>query len=235
VAGLALVAVGAACGGVASGGTLAGSAGAVAQPPAVSVALPAVATSAPAVAQVGAGATSFAIVAQATQARYRVQEQLVGANLPNDAVGATGAVSGAVVIDADGDLVADASKITVDLTGLTSDQTRRDDFVKQNTLQTAQFPTAVFAPTGVEGLTQPLPTSGQVHFTLSGNLTVHGVTRPVTWDVTAQAGPQEVTGTATTTVTFEQFGMTPPKVGPVLGVQDALTLEMDFSVARSAA
>jgi polyisoprenoid-binding protein YceI len=181
------------------------------------------------------GASAFAIVAEATEARYRVQEQLAGANLPNDAVGSTDAISGAIVIGADGRVVPAQSKVTVDLTRLASDSGQRDNFVKRNTLQTGQYPTAEFVATAVEGLGPALPTSGEVAFKLLGDLTVRGVTKPVTWDVRAQAGPREVAGTATTTVTFEQFGMTPPRVGPVLSVEDQLTLEMDFRVERSAA
>ena len=131
--------------------------------------------------------------------------------------------------------IGEKSTITVDLTSLASDSGQRDNFVKRNTLEVSQFPKATFVPTRVEGLSQPLPTSGEVRFKLVGDLTVRGVTQPVTWDVVAQAAPQQVSGKATTTVTFQQFGMTPPKVGPVLGVEDDLTLEMDFSAQRGVA
>jgi polyisoprenoid-binding protein YceI len=204
---------------------------AVAQPPSAAIgAITADGARSPA----ALGATSFAVVAEATEARYRVTEQIAGNDLPNDAVGATSAVSGAIVIDADGRVVPDASKITVDLTTLASDNSRRDGFVKQSTLQTGQFPTATFVPTAVEGLPTPLPTSGAVSFALVGDLTVHGVTWPVTWQVEALADEAAVAGTATTTVTFAQFGMTAPKVGPVLSVDEELALEIDFEVARAA-
>ena len=36
----------------------------------------------------------YGIVAEGTEVRYRVREQLVGLSFPNDAVGATGAVEG---------------------------------------------------------------------------------------------------------------------------------------------
>jgi polyisoprenoid-binding protein YceI len=173
-------------------------------------------------------------VAEATEARYRVTEQLAGRSLPSDAVGTTKDVSGTIVLDPSGAVVAGQSKITVNLTKLQSDSGQRDNVVKRSALQTNQFPTAEFVPTKIEGLTQPLPTAGEIRFTLSGDLTVRGVTRPVTWGVTAQAGPGEVSGTAATTVTFQDFGMTPPKIGPVLGVEDELTLEIDFRAARAA-
>jgi polyisoprenoid-binding protein YceI len=225
--GVALVVFGAACGQIA---TEAQPAAAIRQAAVATVTVAPAPASAPA-----QGASAFAIVAEATEARYRVQEQLAGANLPNDAVGTTDAISGTIVIGADGRVVPAQSRVTVDLTKLASDSGQRDNFVKRNTLQVSQYPTAEFVATSVEGLGASLPTSGEVSFKLLGELTVRGVTKPVQWDVRAQAGAREVAGTATTSVTFEQFGMTPPRVGPVLSVEDRLTLEMDFRVARSAA
>ena len=221
-AGLAAVAFGAACGAAATPTT------------APTVQAPtAVATTAPAKAQTAAN--TFAIVAEASEARYRVTEQLAGRSLPNDAVGVTKAVSGAIVLGTDGTVVPGQSKVTVDLSRLESDSGQRDNFIKRNTLQVSQHPTATFVPTKVEGLPSPLPTSGEVRFKLTGDLTVRGVTKPVTWDVVATTSGPQVNGTATTTVTFQDFGMTPPKVGPVLGVEEQLTLELDFRAQRGVA
>ena len=121
----------------------------------------------------------------ASQASYHAREQLVGKTLPSDAVGTSKSVSGSLVLGADGSVLADQSKISVDLTKLQSDESRRDNFIKNDTLQTSRFPMATFAPNAVQGLPTPLPTSGQATFQLSGDLTVHGVTQPVTWQVTA--------------------------------------------------
>jgi polyisoprenoid-binding protein YceI len=93
---------------------------------------------------------------------------------------------------------------------------------------------ATFAPREAQGLPSPLPTSGQVTFQLLGDLTVHGVTRPVSWQVTAQFADTSVSGDATTTVNITDFGMTPPRAGPVLSIEDGLTLELAFTAARQA-
>jgi polyisoprenoid-binding protein YceI len=183
------------------------------------------------------GASAGAIVLALTdgsQASYRAREQLVGNNLPSDAVGTTQGVTGTVVINPDGTVASDQSQVTVDLTSLKSDQGRRDNFIQGNTLHTSEFPTATFVPTAVQGLPLPLPTSGEASFQLLGNLTVHGVTQPVTWDVTAQFGDSSVTGNATTTVQITDFGMTPPKAGPVLSIENTVTLDLAFTAARQA-
>jgi polyisoprenoid-binding protein YceI len=176
----------------------------------------------------------YAFVADGSEARFRAREQLVGRTLPSDAIGRTRAVTGAVALDGSGAIVPGDSRITVDLRQLSSDESRRDRFISQNTLQVQQFPTADFVPTEVRGLPSPLPATGDVAFQLAGNLTVHGVTRPAVWDARAQLSGSQATGTATTTVKITDFGMELPRAGPVLSIEDTLTLEVDFRVARDA-
>jgi polyisoprenoid-binding protein YceI len=180
----------------------------------------------------GSGTLHLVLVPDGSQARFKVREQLAGRNLPNDAVGTTNAVSGKIDIGANGVLVPDASKITVDMTSLKTDESRRDNFIKRNTLDTAQYPAAVFVPTAVKGLPSPLPSGGDVKFELTGDLTLHGVTKPITWQATGKIAGQDLTGTASTRTTFEQFGMTPPRAAVVLSVEDNITLEIDFHLTR---
>jgi len=58
------------------------------------------------------------------------------------------------------------------------------------------------------------------------------VTRPVTWDVTARLNGQDLTGTATTSFKFEDFGMSVPRAFVVLSVDDNIRLELDFHFVR---
>jgi polyisoprenoid-binding protein YceI len=181
-----------------------------------------------------ASAVRLVLDPSASQASYHAHEQLVGKTLPSEAVGTSPGVSGSLVLQADGAIAAEQSTITVDLTKLKSDESRRDNFIQRDTLQTSQFPTATFVAQSVTGLPTPLPTSGQATFQLLGDLTVHGVTRPVTWQVTAQFADASVSGSATTSVNITDFGMTPPRAGPVLSIEDALNLELAFTAARAA-
>jgi polyisoprenoid-binding protein YceI len=165
-------------------------------------------------------------VAGGSEARYRAQETLSGRGF-NEAVGRTSGVQGSIVLDVAGAVLADQSKITVDMASLTSDSGTRDNFIKRNTLQTAQHPTAEFVPTSAPGLPLPLPTSGSATFQLVGDLTVRGVTRPATWDVQAEFSEGGVAALAATTVLMTDFGMEPPKAGPVLSIEDSVKLELD--------
>jgi polyisoprenoid-binding protein YceI len=173
------------------------------------------------------------VAATGNTARYRVREQLVGFDLPNDAVGTTTAVSGRIVLDDAGALVPGESAITVDVTGIESDQSRRDGYVRRNVLMTEQHPTVVLKPTAVRGLPRPVPTSGTHTFEMIGDLTVVGVTRPTTWRVTATFAGSGITGTAATRFAFDDFGMTKPRVRSVLSVADSIGLEYDFNLTAS--
>jgi polyisoprenoid-binding protein YceI len=175
----------------------------------------------------------FAVAPEGNEARYRVREQLAGLSFPNDAVGVTAAVTGEIVVDvATGRVQANASRIVVELAGLTSDQSRRDNYVRNRTLETEQHPTAVLVPTELRGLPWPLPATGTVTFQLIGNLTVKQVTRSTTWDVTLDLAGTTMTGTATTSFTFEDFAMTKPRVASVLSVDDTIRLEYDLRLIR---
>lgn len=167
-----------------------------------------------------------------SEARYRVREQLANRSLPSDAVGVTTAVSGQIVLETDGTVIPAESRFVVDLSTLRSDSDRRDNYIHRNTLETARFPTAEFVPTEVRGLPNPLPTSGDVTFQLIGDLTLHGVTRPVTWDVTARIERQTLAGSATTQVRFDDFNMMQPRVPILLSVEDTVQIELDFHLIQ---
>jgi polyisoprenoid-binding protein YceI len=170
-----------------------------------------------------------------SKARYKVREQLAGISFPSDAVGTTEGVTGVIVINPDGSVDATASKITVDLKTLSSDQQMRDGYVQNRTLETAKFPTLDFVPKKVVGLPAgPLATTGQAGFQLVGDMTLHGVTTEVTWNVVSTFANDAVAGRATTTLTFEQFKMTKPTLARLMSVEDKIELEIEFRCQRTA-
>lgn len=188
---------------------------------------------APTVAPAADGTLRLVLPPEGSEARYRAREQLAGRPLASEAVGATRAVSGSVILAPSGALVPDQSKVVVDLRTLRSDEPRRDNWIQRNTLETARFPNAELVLREAPGLPLPLPSAGQATLQLVGDLTVHGVTRPTTWEVNARFGEHEITGLASTRVKMSDFGMTPPRVGPVLGIEDELILELEFRAARA--
>ena len=180
----------------------------------------------PTLAAAPAGAFRFQVVANQSTATFRVREQLAGLSLPNDAVGCTGSVTGQLTLQANGELVSAASRIEVDLRNLKSDSSQRDDFIKSSVMQTQRYPIASFVPTRAIGLPSPLPANGSATFSLEGQMTVHGVTKDQTWQVTASRQANQLTGTATTTFKFGDYAMTQPRVPMVLSIVDEIRLEV---------
>jgi polyisoprenoid-binding protein YceI len=170
-----------------------------------------------------------------TTARYKVQEQLAGVNFPSQAVGTTDAVTGSLVINPDGSF-APGSKISVDLTKLESDQSMRDGYVRGRVLETDTYPTLEFVPKRAVGLSSPLPSGrgAQAGFQLVGDMTVHGVTKEVTWTIVATFANDAVNGRATTTTDFATFNMAKPSLARLLSVDDKIELEIEFRCTRAA-
>jgi polyisoprenoid-binding protein YceI len=203
---------------------------------------PTAASNAPAPATVPASSASsggnivrLVVVPQKSEARYRVREQLVGVNLPSDAIGRTQEITGTIVGKTDGTIVSSESKFVVDLSTLQSDRSQRDNFLRRNVLQTDQYPNATFVPTQAPGLPTTVPASGEATFKLIGDLTVRNVIKQVTWDVTCKAQGDQGTCQASTTFQFEFFDLTPPRVPVVLSVEDNIRLEVDLVLQRVSA
>ena len=169
----------------------------------------------------------FVVAATGNEARYRVREQLVGVDLPNDAVGVTHDITGMLIVTDKGVVVGDSSRIVVNLANIKSDKDRRDGFIKRRTMETDKFPTVELVPHTFVGLVAK-PGAAPKEFSLVGDLTVHGVTHPTTWKVSAHGDGADVVGTATTAFTFKEFALDQPKVSVVLSVADTIKLEYEF-------
>lgn len=163
------------------------------------------------------------------EAKYMVREQLAELSFPSDAIGTTSDISGALAVNPDGTFIPEGSSITVNLASIRSDKDRRDNYVRQQVLETARYPSTVFVPTEARGLDVAALRTGGTTFDLVGDMTVHGVTKQVVWNVNASLVGDSLTGTATTEFTFEDFGMTVPSVMVVLSVEDRIRLEFDFT------
>ncbi|RIH82492.1 Protein YceI [Meiothermus luteus] len=163
-----------------------------------------------------------------SEARYRVREQLAGFNFPTDAVGVSKKVQGRVQFDRNGRAL-EGSRFTVDLNDLTSDEARRDNYIRRNTLNTAQYPVAEFVPREVRGLSFPLPQSGKFPVQIVGDLKIREVTRSVTWEGEVEFRGDLAFLQARTSFTFRDFGLVQPRVLVVLSVDENIRLEVSFA------
>lgn len=191
--------------------------------------LPECAAVGPGVVPVEEASATYALTSEESAARYVVTEELadIGAN---EVVGTTNAILGHILFDESGAPLA-CSRFDVDLRTLETDQARRDNYLRENTLQTNTYPLATFVVRQIEGLDGPMPEGEGVAITLVGDLTFHGVTKLAAWEATVTKEGEALTGTATTSFTFPDFEMEKPIIGPVVGIDDVVTLKVDLVAA----
>ena len=163
--------------------------------------------------------------------RYLVGEQLARRDLPNDAIGVTSDITGDIFLGKSGKIDKNNSKIIVKLGSLESDDSRRDNYLKTRTLiGSAQFPEAVFVPEEISGLDWPIKEGGKLIFEMAGQMTIRGITKPMTWTVEANLEKGLITGHADTKIYFSDYGIPKPTLLFILSMDDEIRLEADLLI-----
>ena len=159
---------------------------------------------------------------------YRVNEVLFGQS--HVAVGRTGSVTGSMIVS--GTTVTQAT-FTVDMTTVTSDQGRRDAQFNGRIMETSTYPTASFT------LTKPIalgsiPANGvQRTLKATGTLTLHGVTKSVTFSVTGRYTGSVVQIAGSIPIAFADWGIPNPSFGGVVTTEDHGILEFALSFSHA--
>jgi polyisoprenoid-binding protein YceI len=159
-------------------------------------------------------------------ASYTVMEELAAIG-ENEVVGTTNAIIGSILLDEDGTPLM-CSNFAVDMRTLVTDENRRDNYLRENTLESDTFPFATFVVASVDGLDGPIEDGATVTATLTGDFTLHGVTRTVSWDAEITRDGDTLTGTADYTFLIADYEMEKPIVGPVVSIADEVTLSVDI-------
>jgi polyisoprenoid-binding protein YceI len=138
-------------------------------------------------------------------------------------------LSGGEVIWDEADITKSKVNITIDLTSVDTNNAMRDGDLKSDTFfDTAKFPTGTFTSTSIT------KTAGGL--SIAGDLTVHGITKPVTLQVEGPNGP--VTGmdkkphtgfSATTSLSRTDFGLGLKYPSTVIGNDVKLTIDLDLA------
>jgi polyisoprenoid-binding protein YceI len=148
-------------------------------------------------------------VTQGSQAGYRAKEILFGQE--SEAVGRTSDVTGGFEIS--GGRVTMAS-ITVDMTTIESDESRRDDQFRGRIMDTATYPTATFV------LSKPIelgtiPAEGdQLTVKAVGILTLRGVPQTVSVDLQTRRNGDNVEVAGNIPVNFDDYKIPDASGGP---------------------
>lgn len=147
-------------------------------------------------------------------AGYRIAELFAGETVQKEAVGRSPAVTGSMTVAG---AQVTAASLTVDLTQLASDQPRRDSRLRVDGLQTDTFPTATFTLT--QPVTLPVVAIGTVlAVDAVGDLTLHGVTRPVTVALQARWNGESIDLAGRAPIVLADFGIAPPSIENVVEV-----------------
>jgi polyisoprenoid-binding protein YceI len=137
-----------------------------------------------------------------------------------------GNIGGAIVLNA-ADITKSTVNVTIDVSTVDTGVSARDaDLKSANFFDVAQFPTATFVSKSVA--------KGGSGLTVSGDLTVHGVTKPVvlqvegpTGPIAGQGGKQHSGFSATTTINRTDFGIATKYPTTVVGDVVKLTIDLD--------
>ena len=157
-----------------------------------------------------AGSGQSYTLTSASQAGYRVVEVLFGQD--TEGVGRTNAMTGSLTLDA---AAVTAAEFTVDMTSLKSDQSNRDRKFKGEIMETSTFPTATFVITSSIELGS-VPADGVgIKASATGDLTLHGVTKSVTLEVTAKQTADSIAVAGSTDVKFSDYSIKNPSNGAV--------------------
>ena len=180
------------------------------------------------------GNAAYTFVAGETVARFVIEEILSGN--PKTVVGSTDKVSGAIELDLANPQQASVGAIEVDLTGLETDNGFRNRAIQDAILLTGQEGNrvATFVPTSIEGLPEQIEVGTAYPLMVTGDLTVKGATRQVTFSASVTpVSADRLEGQASLTIPYAELGVNIPRLPPqVASVEDEVTLEIQFAAAR---
>ena len=177
--------------------------------PAATTTTPSASPTAAATAQAG---TLHFVIDSGSSAKYVVREKLAALPVSSDAVGTTSSITGDIFLTPAGLATGQTSSFKVDLRTLKTDEALRDRFVGDMTLQTGRFPFAEFVVTGVTPFPANYVDGTEVSINITGNMTIHGVTKPLTFASKARRAGNALTGIADVDFKMGDFGITPPDV-----------------------
>ena len=168
-------------------------------------------------------------------AGYRVREKLAALPAPSDAVGRTGAITGQFTLSKDGDAYrVDKADFTVDVSQLKSDESRRDNRIREIGLETAKFPEAKYALTSPISISADAADGKAVTVQSEGDLTLHGVTKRVQIPLEVQRDGGQIKIVGNYEFGWSDFGMSAPSIPPFVSVTGDPKLEFQLLMSKQA-
>jgi polyisoprenoid-binding protein YceI len=178
------------------------------------------------------GMRTFLVQPSRSQAAYHIQEKFMSLPIGVGATAVTDQVEGSIAVDLGDPQLLVAMDVKVDLASLKSDQENRDNKLDDDWLETRRFPEASFLAMRADGLPGDAASRAArgeaLTFTLLGELTIHGVTQEVPFEVTAFINGSSLIGTATSQIKMTDFGIDPPNMLDFVVVEDEVDLTINI-------
>lgn len=175
----------------------------------------------------GLQAATYEIDAAHSSANFKVRHMMV-ANVN----GTFSKVSGNVVFDPK-NLAASKVEATIDVNSVNTQQEKRDAHLKSpDFFDVAKYPAMTFK-------SKKFASAGAGKYKVTGDLTIHGVTKEVVLELTdvtpetkGMGGETRIGGTASTKINRKEFGLTWSKTldggGAVVGDEVTINIEMEL-------
>jgi polyisoprenoid-binding protein YceI len=175
-----------------------------------------------------AAASTWEIDPAHTSANFAVRHLVI-----STVRGRMGQVTGSALLD-ESDVTKSSVTATIDAKGVDTREVKRDEHLRgPDFLDVAAYPTITFKSKKVEP-------AGAGRYKVTGDLTLHGVTREVTLDVTGSPTPMKdpfgntkLGGVATTTLNRQDFGIAWSKAldggGLVVGDEVEVTIDVELT------
>ena len=181
-----------------------------------------------------AAASTWTIDSAHTSAQFAVRHLMV-----STVRGTLGKVTGTVIIDTD-ELSKSSVEATIDATGIDTREPKRDEHLRSpDFFDVAKYPTITFKSTQVNKIVND-------EYQVTGNLTIRGVTKPVTLFV--QGTPTELNdpfgnvklgGVVNAKINRKDFGINWSKAldsgGTVVGDEVGITIDVELIRAKAPA
>ena len=178
--------------------------------------------------EVAAGGLQIYEISQdESEVRFELDEDLRGVR--TTVVGSTDQVAGQIALDFSDLSTAQVGEIQINARTLATDNNFRNRAIQNEILDTGEHEFISFVPTAVNGLPASAAMGEEISFTIDGDLTIRGITEPVTFNVVATAvSNSQITGTATAIVLRETYGLNIPEVPNVANVESEVDLIITF-------
>ncbi|MEM7134576.1 MAG: YceI family protein [Chloroflexota bacterium] len=170
---------------------------------------------------------AFEIDSTQSTASFTIAEVLRGDDFT--VVGTTDQVGGQVGVDLADPTTAQIGEIVINTRTFVTDNDMRNRAIQNRILFTDDYEFIRFQPTAINGLPESAAVGDSADIEIIGDLTIQDATQSETFAATiTYVSAEQISGTASATILYGDYGVEVPLTPSVSFVADELTLTLDF-------